>query len=319
MSDHHVDSMDINYSEAAKHYLQTHGCYISNAPDINHKPGNDLISDWYYPFPVYPDYRFADAYENDKEIKFPTEYETETKPSGMRFPCDFEILSEDMLNLKNLPAPVVNDNPDDGWNFINRVISPYTGLVIQARQKKAYDISFVKPYYENDERKLKLEFREIITGHFLSVAAFDGWNYHIFRGLCVAIPSVPIPKKNNRPIYTRSVPYGKCMTERKLNKQEDDSHTNVKLVLDVSKELHGEYEIVPLGQIIDIEPFDYIYDFTIYEPQFSINHDDWFIGEDKDTNDLSKDFVYVPIGEVLPQKLYHPVIEHQGPIGYKIH
>ena len=65
MADHHVDSLKINYTQAAKHILQSHGLYIANAPDINHKPGNDFYSDWTWPFPTYPDNRFRNPSEEN--------------------------------------------------------------------------------------------------------------------------------------------------------------------------------------------------------------------------------------------------------------
>ena len=58
MAYHHIDSADINYPELVKHILQRYGLFIHDAPPINHKPGNDWISDVYYPFPNYPDNRF---------------------------------------------------------------------------------------------------------------------------------------------------------------------------------------------------------------------------------------------------------------------
>ena len=85
------------------------------------------------------------------------------------------------------------------------------------------------------------------------------------------------------------------------------------VVLDCSELLTAELESIPLNQIIDIEPYDFVYNFTIYEGNLKINYDDWFITRTSE-NILDKNFkeyVYVPCGGIPPQTLYHEVIEHQ--------
>lgn len=324
MADHHVDSLNINYTKAAKHILQVHGLYIANAPDINHKPGNDFYSDWTWPFPTYPDNRFQNPYEDDKDIKDDEDKESPEQPDERRkFPENFQIVPDDLKYLKNIKNPMVtNLHPYDGEGFIKDAVHPYTGLVIQAQEKKAYDISFVKPYFEDGERKTKLVFRELVTGHFYSIATYDGWKYHIYRGLLICMPcTIPVEKTLKRKIYSHSIPYGldtmKCYPQsydvRKKTDSENIQSKHMHVVLDCSEFLNGEIESIPLCQIIDIESYDFVYDFTIYEGNLKIHYNDWFISRTTDTtvDKDYKEYVYVPAGGIPPQTLYHEVIEHQ--------
>ena len=120
MADHHVDSLNINYTKAAKHILQSHGLYIANAPDINHKPGNDFYSDWTWPFPTYPDNRFQNPTEDNLDIKDDNKHdkEPETPDERRKFPENFQILSEELKSLKNIKNPMVSNlDPHDGEEF----------------------------------------------------------------------------------------------------------------------------------------------------------------------------------------------------------
>lgn len=323
MADHHVDSLKINYTQAAKHILQSHGLYIANAPDINHKPGNDFYSDWTWPFPTYPDNRFRNPSEENLEIKDNSkdDREPEKQDERRKFPENFQILSEELKSLKNIKNPMItNLDIHDGECFIKDAIHPYTGLVIQAQEKRAYDISFVKPYFENGERKTRLVFRELVVGHFYSIATFDGWKYHIYRGLLVCMPcTVPVEETLNRKIYSHTIPYGLDVMKRypqsvrKKSESEKITSKHMHVVLDCSELLTAELESIPLNQIIDIEPYDFVYNFTIYEGNLKINYDDWFITRTSE-NILDKNFkeyVYIPCGGIPPQTLYHEVIEHQ--------
>ena len=161
MAYHHIDSADINYPELVKHILQRYGLFIHDAPPINHKPGNDWISDVYYPFPNYPDNRFQDPYEDNLEIKFPPDPPEDT---GEREDRDdtYQIIPEELRQLRHLKNPVITYNSDDRYRFIDRAICDYTGLTIEAVEKRAFDISFVKPYWKDKKRHQKLETREIV-------------------------------------------------------------------------------------------------------------------------------------------------------------
>lgn len=326
MADHHVDSLNINYTKAAKHILQSHGLYIANAPDINHKPGNDFYSDWTWPFPTYPDNRFQNPTEDNLDIKDNNkdDKKPETPDERRKFPENFQILSEELKSLKNIKNPMVSNlDPHDGENFINGAVYPYTGLVIQAQEKRAYDISFVKPYFEDGERKTRLLFRELVTGHFYSIATYDGWRYHIYRGLLVCMPCTrQVDEQVRRKVYSHSIPYGldtlydypQNLSVRKKNPVESEiTSKHMHVVLDCSEFLNGELESIPLNQIIDVEPYDFTYDFTIYEGNLKVNYEDWFITRTSEipTDIDFEEFVYIPTGGILPQTLYHEVIEHQ--------
>lgn len=323
MADHHVDSMNIDYSLAAKKILQSRGLYIANAPEINHKPGNDFYSDWTWPFPTWPDNRFRNPSEDNLEIKDDGNKNTEPEGENERrkFPENFQILSEELKALKNIKNPMVSNlTPYDGEGFIKNAIYPYTGLVIQAQEKRAYDISFVKPYWEDGERKTRLVFRELVPGHFYSIATYDGWKYHIYRGLLVCTPSTrQVEETLNRKVYSHSIPYGLDVMKKypqslkKKHGAEEIPSKHMHIVLDCSEFLTGEIESIPLSQVIDIEPYDFTYDFTIYESGLKVQYEDWFITRtsmsivDKDF----EEFTYVPVGGIKPQTLYHEVIEHQ--------
>lgn len=324
MADHHVDSMNIDYSLAAKKILQSHGLYIADAPEINHKPGNDFYSDWTWPFPTWPDNRFRNPSEENLEIKDDGDDNKESEAINERrkFPENFQILSDELKNLKNIKEPMVSNlTPEFGEGFIKNAIHPYTGLVIQAQEKRAYDISFVKPYFdENKERKTRLVFRELVPGHFYSIATYDGWKYHIYRGLLVCTPCTrPVSETLNRKVYSHSIPYGLDVMKsypqslRKKTSAEEIPSKHMHIVLDTSEFLNGEIESIPLCQVIDIEPYDYTYNFTIYEGNLKVIYDDWFLTRnDKSVIDKDyKEFTYAPIGDIPPQALYHEVIEHQ--------
>lgn len=322
MADHHVDSMNIDYSLAAKKILQSHGLYIANAPEINHKPGNDFYSDWTWPFPTYPDNRFRNPYEDNLEIKDDTDNDSPEKPDERRkFPENFQILSEELMSLKNIREPMVTGiSPEPGEGFIQDAIHPYTGLAIQAQEKRAYDVSLVKPYFKDGERKTKLIFRELVPGHFYSIATYDGWKYHIYRGLLVCTPSTrQVEDTLNRKVYSHSIPYGLNVMKkypqmlRKKSETEKMPSKHMHIVLDTSEFLNGEIASIPLCQVIDIEPYDFVYDFTIYEGNLKILFKDWFVSRNDKciVQKEFEEFTYAPIGDIPPQVLYHEVIEHQ--------
>lgn len=312
MAYHHIDSADINYPELVKYILQRYGLYIHGAPPINHKPGNDWWSDVYYPFPTYPDNRFRNPNEENLDIKFPPEPPKED--NKRKYNDDtFQIIPDDLDRLNRLRNPIITAYPNDKYRFIDRAIEDYTGLTIQAQEKRAYDITFVKPYWKDRKRKQKLVHREIITGHMISIATFDGWRYHIYRGKVLTILRTDPPRdKDGNIIRPRTVPYGKNVMEetdiRKL-KQEQTLSTNLHIVLDVSDDMNRKIENISINQVIDIEKFDFIYDFNIYEEGLEVFWDDWFTIPDKDKPGTW--FTYVPFEGALPQTLIHEVIEHQ--------
>ena len=311
MAYHHIDSADINYPELVKHILQRYGLFIHDAPPINHKPGNDWISDVYYPFPNYPDNRFQDPYEDNLEIKFPPDPSEDT---GERKDRDdtYRIIPEDLQQLRHLKNPVITYNSDDRYRFIDRAICDYTGLTIEAVEKRAFDISFVKPYWKDKKRHQRLVTREVVSGHFVSIATFDGWKYHIYRGKIVTVLKTDPPRTaDGKRIRPRVSPFGDCTEEVDLNKlkQEQVLERNIHIVLDVSNPMDKRIASIPANQIIDIEKYDFIYDFNIYEQGLKVFWDDWFTVPDKDKPGTW--FTYVPMEGAMPQYLYHEVIEHQ--------
>ena len=313
MADHHIDSIpNFDYPAAAKHILQSHGLYISNAPEINHKPGNDFISDWFYPFPTYPDYRFANQYENNNEIKDPG-YPEEPDHSHNDFDryTNFELPGRDLKILQNLSNPIISGPGEDFDNFIDRASGDYTGLVLQCAEKKAYDISYIKPFYRNGELKMKLIVTEIVTGHKISIATFDGRNYHIYRGLVRYISAIKPPMKNGKRIYPINAPFGYKMQESVNLKENLHKLTecNLKIVMDGSVVAGADLFTVSVNQIIDIQPYDHIYDFTIYEGGLKVFWDDWV--DAYDSSKLKDTYTYIPGPSTHPQVLYYKVIEHQ--------
>lgn len=315
MSDHHVDAMDINYSAAAKDILQRHGLYIHGAPDINHKPGNDFISDVYYPFPIYPDNRFRDPYEDNKDIQEPPKPEEPEKTLRNDFGKDFQIVPEEIKHFKNRMNPIITFSGVDRETKFDNTVCPYTGLVLQALEKKAFDVSFVKPYIKKGERINRQHVVEMITGHFYSIATYDGWKYHIYRGLCRDIIKSKSSNWRDK-IRVRTTPFGKPIEEvsgynRNITDKKKVTEDNLHIVLDCSQDLEAEICSIPINQIIDIEEYNFIYDFTIYEGDLKIYWDDWMTVPDK-RNDGTF-FTYVPFGDIHPQTLYHEVIEHQKP------
>lgn len=311
MAYHHIDSADINYPELVKHILQRFGIYIPDAPPINHKPGNDWISDVYYPLPTYPDNRFRNPYDENLDIKFPPD---PPKDEGSKDNSvdTFQIYPEELRNLTHLKNPVITYNSDDRFRFIDKAICDYTGLTVQAVEKRAYDISFIKPYWKDKRRHQRLETREVVTGHLISIATFDGWKYHIYRGKVLTVLKTDPPKTlDGKRIRPRVSPFGDCTEELDLNKykQEQVLEKNLHIVLDVSNPMDKRVASISVNQIIDIEKYDFIYDFNIYEQGLKVFWDDWFTVPDKDNDGTW--FTYVPdIGEP-PQYLYHEVIEHQ--------
>ena len=312
MADHHIDYMDIDYSKAAEYLLKRYGLYIHGAPPINHKPGNDWISDVYYPFPTYPDNRFRNPSEENLDIKFPPDPPEQPSCEYNNTDNDYQILPEDLKQLRNIKNPIITSYPFDGDKFIDKSIYPYTGLVLQAVEKRAFDISYVKPYIENKKRKTRLIQKEIISGHLMSIATFDGWRYHIYRGKCITIVKTEPPKtKDGKLIRPRTVPFGNPMEETDLRKSNINEvlQKNLRIVLDTSSEFESSIDSIPINQVIDIQKYDYIYNFTIYEGGLKVFWDDWITVPDKKHE--GKWFTYVPGGDILPQNLYHEVIEHQ--------
>lgn len=311
MAYHHIDSADINYPELVKHILQRYGLFIHDAPPINHKPGNDWISDVYYPFPNYPDNRFQDPYEDNLEIKFPPDPPEDTGERVDRGDT-YQIIPEDLQQLRHLKNPVITYNSDDRYRFIDKAVCDYTGLTIEAVEKRAFDISFIKPYWKDKKRHQRLETREIVSGHFVSIATFDGWKYHIYRGKVLTILRTDPPRTpDGKRIRPRVSPFGDCTEEIDLNKykQEQVLESNLHIVLDVSNPMDKRVASISVNQIIDIEKYDFIYDFNIYEQGLKVFWDDWFTIPDKDKPGTW--FTYVPADGELPQYLYHEVIEHQ--------
>ena len=312
MAYHHIDSYkDLNYPELVKHILQRFGIYIPGAPPINHKPGNDWISDVYYPFPTYPDNRFRNPYDENLDIKFPPD-PPEDDGKGEDRDDTYQIIPDELKNLNQLRNPIITFNVDDRYRFIDRAICDYTGLTVQAVEKRAFDITFVKPYWKDKKRHQKLEKREIVSGHYISIATFDGWKYHIYRGKVMTILETDPPKSiDGKRIRPRVSPFGDCCEETDLNKlkQEQVLEKNIHIVLDVSNPMDKRVVSISVNQIIDIEKFDFIYDFNIYEQGLKVFWDDWFTVPDKDKPGTW--FTYVPADGELPQYLYHEVIEHQ--------
>lgn len=340
MADRHVDSMEnFDYSVAAEKFLKQHGLFIASAPAINHKPGNDLWSDVYYPLPTYPDTRFRDAYEENNQIKDDSldDNNCNNPRSDLEdLSDDFEIPDEDMVGMRqNIKNPVITYLTDLGKPMIENVVHPYTGLTLQAVEKKAYDISFLKPKRTAEGRKVELHNVEMITGHLYSIATYDGHNYHIFRGLCIDILKVVQRNYNERGVLVtpRSTPWGDPMSvdtdaykdTRKVARVANVNgrypvntvdptvtkliQRNLRIVLDVSEPFKSGMECIPVNQIIDIQKYDHIYDFTLYEGDLKIFWENWY-QEYEAPPEHNPWNTYVS-GEGEPQVLSHPVIEHQ--------
>ena len=342
MADHHIDTMDgFDYVQEAETLLKQRGLFIVSNPHINHKPGNDWWSDVYYPLPTFPDNRFANPSYYNNEIKNDIIEDNTCKcPCMIRRGNDDLIISEeqlddDMEKIRSIKNPVISYIRDDGKPLLSDVVYSYTGLTLQAVEKKAYDISFLKPVVEDNTRTVKLHTREVITGHLLSIATFDGYKYHIFRGLCIDILKIDETDVHIKDLDTmhNSMPYGRStctdksayedsskLARRKsinpdnYNKSEDLVKRNLRIVLDTSEPFKSSMECIPVNQIIDIQEYNHMYDFTIYEGDLKLLWDDWFQVIDKKDQTW---VTYVPDGPLLPQQLLHPVIEHQKP--NKIH
>lgn len=340
MADRHVDTMEgFDYSKAAEKFLKQHGLFIADAPSINHKPGNDLWSDVNYPFPNYPDNRFRDAYEENNQIKDDDNLDCDNNCNAPRIELedlsdDFEIPDEFMNDISNIKNPIITYQSDIGKPLMENVVHPYTGLTLQAVEKKAFDVSFLKPKRTTGGRVVELHNVELIIGHLYSIATYDGHAYHIFRGLCIDILKVEQRNYNERGdiVSPRSTPWGDPMSvdtdaykdTRVLARANningrypvntvDPTTTkliqrNLRIVLDVSKPFKSGIECIPVNQVIDIQKFDHIYDFTLYEGDLKILWKNWYQVQDSDTKNPWNTYVS---GEGEPQVLSHPVIEHQ--------
>lgn len=314
MADHHIDSIPgFDYSKAAEMILKRHGLYIHGAPPINHKPGNDFISDVYYPHPLYPDYRFRNPSEENLDIKFPPDPPEPEYPTIDEDGKDFQFIPEELEQLKHIKNPMISYTPDDREHFIDKSVSSYTGLVLQAVEKRAFDISYVKPYFKDKKIYTKLIVKEVVSGHTMSIATYDGWKYHIYRGRLVTVVKTEAPKSENgkklRPVTS---PFGTVMEEVECERSDTSKllERNIHLVLDVSDNMEAEIVSVPINQVIDIQKYDAIYNFSIYESGLKVFWDDWFTVKDHEKNDETW-FIYAPHGDLPPQTLYHEVIEHQ--------
>lgn len=324
MADHHIDSLkDFDYSKAAENILKSRGLFIVENPSINHKPGNDWWSDVYYPLPNFPDNRFANPANDNNQIKGDGDEGIVNcicpccnRRSGEDLIVSEEIPDEGMEDIRSIQNTVVT-LLNDGRTLFDDVVMPYTGLTLQAVEKRTFDIAFLKPVIEETERKVKLHIREVTTGHLMSIATFDGYNYHIFRGLCIDILKVKDTNDHIKNGHIMSTPYGSVTGKSIIRKLDNDANsmkqlmrTNVKIVLDTSEPFKSSVECIPVNQIIDIQEYDYSYDFTIYEGDLKLLWDDWFqIKDDKDDRWIT----YVPDNGLPPQELLHPVIEHQKP------
>lgn len=292
MSDHHVDSMDIDYSARAKEILLKTGMYIAGAPEINHKPGNDFLSDVLYPFPNYPDTRFSVV---DNGLK-----DTTSTPKAYRFECerdipgDEEIIGQSILDAgkkrSNIAIEFFNHEP-----LFDNAVFPYTGLVLKAKEKKAYDITYVK----NQE----LAIAEVITGKLYSIATFDGRAYHIFRGKCFDIIRGRQDLSNGA--TTKEI---KSYFVNATLKMDSVVKYNMRIALDVSEAFESKQEYIPVNQIVDIQAYDYEYDFSTYKVE--VGHKDWWelLEEYKDTDVLK---TMVPSGPSDINTITYPVYEHQ--------
>lgn len=312
MADHHIDSADIDYSKLAEYILKRYGLYIHDAPPINHKPGNDWWSDINYPFPTYPDNRFRNPNEENLDIKDPGEDAPEIVPIEKDEGKNFQIIPEDMKNLRHLRNPMISFKSDDRNRFIDRAVASYTGLTIQAVEKRAFDITFVKPYIKNQKRLTRLVRREMITGHLYSIATYDGWKYHIYRGRCADILKTEPQKIDGAYVRPRTVPFGNPMEHTDIKRRSSTDELlerNLSIILDGSGWFDKDICQIPVNQIIDIQKYDFIYNFTIYEGNLKVFFDDWFTVPDKKKPGTW--FTYVPLDGELPQTLLHEVIEHQ--------
>lgn len=335
MADHHIDSMkDFDYVAAAEAILKKRGLFIVDAPQINHKPGNDFWSDVNYPFPN-DDERWANPANDNNQIK---------NPCGCDNGCDcdycrprqedlydfFEMDDEILHDMQSIRNPLITYNNDVGKTLFSDVVYKYTGLALQVREKKVFDISFLKPRYTNmgKDRTVDLISKEVITGHLISIATFDGWKYHIFRGMVTDIIKVEEADARIKSDQITSGPHGIHITTQNKTLKKGISESrgyydhhldtkvaelikrNVRIVLDVSEPFKSKVECIPVNQIIDIEDYDFIYNFTIYEGKLNILWKDWYQEIDKKDGKWT---TYVPFGGKLPQNLCHPVIEHQKP------
>lgn len=332
MADHHVDTMDdFDYSAAAEQILKKRGMFIVDAPPINHKSGNDLWSDVNYPLPDKDD-RWANPANDNNQIKNHQcncdGCDCYNDPESLR---DFYEMDDEILHdLQSIKNPVITYISDIGQTLFDDVVYKYTGLALQVREKKVFDISFLKPKYTNlgKDRVVELKSREVITGHTISIATFDGWKYHIFRGLVRDIIKVDEHSAHIKSDQITSGPYGtRIRTDNKVLQRGisesrgfyknhldttalDLIKRNVRIVLDVSEPFKSKIECIPVNQIIDIEDYNFVYNFTIYEGRLNLLWKDWYQAIDEKD---SKWTTYVPFGYKYPQNLLHPVIEHQKP------
>ena len=113
-------------------------------------------------------------------------------------------------------------------------------------------------------------------------------------------------------VRPRTVPFGNPMEYTDIKRR---SHTdellerNLVIVIDGSDGLEKDLCAVPVNQIIDIQKYDFIYNFTIYECKLKIFFEDWITVPDH--KNPGTWFTYVPYGDTTPQNLLHEVIEHQ--------
>lgn len=333
MADHHI-SYEPKTSEDIENWLISHGIHIAGAPNVIHKPGNIINDDVRYPCPPYPDNRFTST---DNDIKNPGSnnsnnngnYNNNSDIYDDLF-GSFEIpdLEIDMVSHDTSGSiHIINHNPETTTMFKD-VVYPYTGLAIAAKEIKAYNIAFVK-----DKR---VHVREVITGKMYSIATFDGTKFHIYRGMCTDIkeynssnfnyrksnisengnnitslfedsPIKPISSQFEVDKTTSTYDYNDAV--KVISNPRQITKRNMVIVLDVSEFLNSKVEVIPVNQIIDIEYYNYNYDFTIYEMDLKIYLKDWF--ETKENDDESTTSMNVPHGDRGVQTIHYPVVEHQ--------
>lgn len=288
MSDHHVDSMKIDYPKKAKEILLRTGMYIPGAPEINHKPGNDFLSDVYYPFPNYPDTRFAMV---DNSLK------QDTKPSSVHLPVNnkLDTLEETYPNkIDNKPRRTPLYHLLQDRTLIENTIFPYTGTVTDIYQKKAVDIKYIK--------KDTYVTAEVVTSHLYSIATFDGSFIHIFRGKCIDIITATKSNTNIKTLDDETLDDRvRGFVDNKLG-----FICQMRIVLDVSELFDSKREFIPIPQIIDIQDYDHEYNFDEYKIDIKVKHD-WYV-----TDPNSKlETTHVPSGYYMPETKPYPIIEHQ--------
>lgn len=299
MADYQIGSDKPKTSKDIEDWLIEHGMYIHGAPQVKHKPGNITLDDVLYPFPEEPDNRFSST---DNPIKNPNSSKPSKSDNSIGSIEDeafgfFEI-PHDSLSSRETTDELHIVHLPEARTMISDVPVSYTGLVVAAIERKAYNIAFIK----NNE----MHMRELTTGRTYSIATFDGAKFHIYRGLCTNISEVEISDIRIKGGFS-SIRYPNFSQSYPVSGVKNNIKRNMYITLDVSKMFESKVEEIPVNQIIDIEHINYEYDFTIYEDDLHIYLKDWFVQLEDDSTYSQN----VPHGDEGVQIAHIPIIEHQ--------